>query len=219
MARRGASGYDGCAMSLLQRGPFVLDDAARGEEFTKGSSHLVIATVIATVLVTIAVASYFIAGQKTPPATGEVVSVVAHPMHRDTTGIDASGARMPKEEFDQLLVFTHVKLHNQSKNPLFLRQVLTNIRLADGSIRSSYAAIPMDYDRVFQAYPELASLHGKSLTTDATIQPGTTLEGDFVAAFRMTFQEFDQRKALNYNVSFRYVPDLVVTPKMAVKLR
>ena len=38
-----------------------------------------------------------------------------------------------------MLVFTEVKLHNQSNHPLFLLNVLTNAKLADG-IHSSYAA-------------------------------------------------------------------------------
>ena len=203
-------------MSLLQQGSSTPDDAARGEELTSGSGHLVLATVIAAVVVSVGIAAYFIAGQEKPAATGEVIRVVAHSIHRETSGIDASGAPMPKEQFNQVLVFTHVKMHNQSKNPLFLRQVLTNLTVADGNIRSSYAAIPADYERLFMAYPELASLHGKSLTTDATILPGQTLEGDFVSSFRMTKQEFDARKGLNYNISFRYLPDLVLTPTAAV---
>ena len=89
-------------------------------------------------------------------------------MHRETSGFDASGAVMPKEEFDQVLVFTHLKLHNQSKNPVFLRQILTNVTLGDG-IHSSYAATPSDYERLFAAYPDLASLHGKPLALDATV--------------------------------------------------
>jgi len=58
---------------------------------------------------------------------------------------------MPKEELDQVLVFTEVKLHNQSKQPLFLLNVLSNAKLADG-IHSSYAASQVDYERVFLAY-------------------------------------------------------------------
>ena len=203
-------------MSLLQQNSSRPDDAAPGEEFTRGSGHPIVASVIAAIVVTVIIAIYVIAGQKPPAAAGQVVRVAAHSMHRETTGVDAAGNRMPKEEFDQVLVFTHVRLHNQSKNPLFLRQITTNVTTADGTIRSSYAAIPADYVRVFQAYPELTPLQGKSLTTDATIQPGATLEGDFISSFRMSKQEFDARKGLNYNISFRYLPDLVLTPTTTV---
>lgn len=202
-------GYDDCVMSLLQQDPSGLDDSARGEELTKGTSHIVLATVIAAVAVTVAVAIYILAEQKPPAATGEVTRVVAHMMHRETTGLDASGAPMPKEEFDQVLLFSHVKLHNQSKDPLFLHQVMANVTLDDG-IHSSYAATPVDYERLFKAYPELAALHGASIPVETTIESGQTLEGDFVTAFRMTKQQFEARKGMDYTVAFRYRPELKI---------
>jgi hypothetical protein len=202
-------------MSLLQQDPSPLDNSSPGEELTKGTSHIVWATIIAAIVVTIAVAAYVIAGQKPPAATGEATRVVAHMMHRETSGVDAAGNPMPKEEFDQVLVFSHLKLHNQSKDPLFLRQILTDVTLDDG-IHSSYAATPTDYQRLFAAYPDLASLHGTPLKLDATLAPGETLEGDVVSAFRMTKAQWDARKGLELSISFRYLPDLNVTPQGAV---
>ncbi|MGA2674684.1 MAG: hypothetical protein ABSE99_15815 [Terracidiphilus sp.] len=203
-------------MSLLhQDSPEEIDDAALGESFTKGSSHVVWASVIAAVLVTIAIAAYVIAGQKPPVATGEIVGVWAHPIHNETSGVDANGVPMPKETFDQVLVFARVKVHNQSDHPLFLHQVMTNATVDDG-IHSSYAAIPADYERVFHAYPELAPLHGKALSPETAIDPGQTLEGDVVSAFRLTKQEWDARKDLNFTFALRYNPNLVLAPHAAV---
>jgi len=202
-------------MSLLQQNQSDLETSRPGEELTKGSSHIVWASVSAGVVVTIAIAVYVIAGQKPPASTGEVTRAVAHVMHRETTGFDAAGAPMPKEEFDQVLLFTHVKLHNQSKDPLFVRQIMANIMLPDG-IHTSYAAPPTDYERLFAAYPELVSLHGKSLAIDETIPSGEWLEGDFVSAFRMTKADWDSRKSIDYSVSFRYQPDLKLTPNIQV---
>jgi len=202
-------------MSLLQQESPEIDDAARGEEFTKGSSHVIWASIAATVLVTILIAAYVIAGQKPPAATGEIVGVWAHPIHNETSGVDANGAPMPKETFDQVLVFTRVRLHNQSSQPLFLHQMLTNATLDDG-IHSSYAAIPADYERAFAAYPELAPLHGQALRPETTINPGQTVEGDIVSAFRLTKQQWDARKNLNFTFALRYQPNLVLAPHTAV---
>jgi hypothetical protein len=136
-------------------------------------------------------------------------------MHSETSGFDASGAAMPKEELNQVMLFTHVKLHNQSKQPLFLRQIMANITLSDG-IHSSYAATPTDYERLFKAYKELAPMHGKSLGIEETIAPGGSLEGDFVSAFRMSKEDWQSRKSVDYSVSFRYQPDLKLTPTTPV---
>ena len=203
-------------MSLLhQDSPEEIDDAARGEELTKGTSHVVLATIAAAVLVSIFIATYFLAGQKPPVASGEIVQVWAHPMRLVTSGFDANGDAMAKETFDHVLVFSHVKLHNQSKDPLFLHQVMTNATLEDG-LHTSYAATPTDYDRVFIAYPDLAALHGKALPIEATIDPGQTLEGDTVTSFRVTKQQWDARKSLSYSFAFRYQPDLALAPHTPV---
>ncbi len=74
-------------MSLLHQNSRDLDDAARGEELTKGTSHVVWAAILATILVTIAIAVYVIAGEKPPAATAAVEQVWAHPMHSESSGL------------------------------------------------------------------------------------------------------------------------------------
>lgn len=195
-------------MSLLQQ---ESRDTA-GESYTRGTSHVVIATVIAVVLVSAAVAIYIIAGEKPPAAVGDILEVWAHPMHTETSGWDANGAAIPKEEIDQVMLFTHVRLHNQSKQPIFLHQIIANVTLADG-IHSSYAAMPSDYERVFKAYPQLMQWHAPSLSPELTLQPGDTKEGTFICSFRMAKADWDSRKALDYTFNFQYLPGLKLTPK------
>jgi hypothetical protein len=203
-------------MSLLHQDTSeATDDSALGEELTKGSSHLVWTTVVATVLVSIAIAIYMIAGQKPPVVTGDIIAVWAHPQHTETSGLDANGAAMAKESFDQVLVFTEVRLHNQSKQPLFLLDILTNATLDDG-IHSSYAASQSDYDRVFLAYPGIPVPHGPALPLNLTLDAGQSVDGTFVSSFRMTKQQWDARKNLNFSFTFRYQPILVLRPTAAV---
>jgi hypothetical protein len=204
-------------MSLLhQDSPEEIDDAARGEAFTKGSSHVVWASIAATVLVIIVIAALVISGQKPPPASGEIVAVWAHPQHTVTPGFDAAGAPVPQESYDRVLVFAQVKLHNQSDKPLFLYGILANATLEDG-VHASNAVPKSEYERVFLAYPELASLHGKALSLDTTVDPGQTQEGTVVFhPFRVTRQEWDARKNLSFTFNFQYQPSLVLAPHAAV---
>jgi hypothetical protein len=204
-------------MSLLQQGPAETDDAARGEELTKGTSPILWAALAATAVVSIAIAIYVVAEQKPPAAKGEIVAVWAHRQHTVTPATDASGAPMPQQTFDQEMIFTQVRIHNQSDHPLFLDNVLTNATLADG-IHSSYAANKSDYDRIFIAYPDMPVPHGKALSPlDTEIDPGQTAEGTFVSSFRdMTQQQWDERKKLDYTFAFRYQPNLVITPQVPV---
>lgn len=201
-------------MSLLQQE----SREAAGESYTKGTSHVIIATVIAVVLVSAAVTIYVISGEKPPASTGEIVEVWAHPMHSETSGWDANGAVIPKESIDQVLLFTHVKLHNQSKQPIFLHQVLANLTLPDG-IHSSYAAMPPDYERLFKAYADLQQWHAPPISPDLTIQPGESKEGTFVCSYRMTKADWETRKALGYTFNFQYLPALTLDWKGAITER
>jgi hypothetical protein len=201
-------------MSLLQQE----SREAAGESYTKGTSHVIIATVIAVVLVSAAVTVYIVAGEKPPASTGEVLDVWAHPMHTETSGYDANGASIPKEEIDQLLLFTHVRLHNQGKQPIFLHQVLANLTLPDG-IHSSYAATTADFERVFKAYGQLQQWHSPPISPDLTIQPGETKEGTFVCSFRMTKADWETRKGLGYTFNFQYLPALTLEWKGAITER
>jgi hypothetical protein len=206
----------GAAMGLLQQDSAGQDDAARGEELTKGTSHVVVAAIVATAVVSLAIAIYVIAGQKPPVATADIVSVWAHPQHTETSGFDASGAPMPKESVDQVMVFTKVRLRNQSNFPLFLTNIMTNATLDDG-IHSSFAANRGDYDRIFLAYPDLPVPHDPPISPlDTTIEPGQTAEGTFVSSFRLTKEQWDARKKLDYTFSFRYQPSLIVAPRVAI---
>ena len=203
-------------MSLLHQNPSEeMDDAARGEELTKGTSHVVVATIVAAVLVTIAIAVYVIAGQKPPAATGEILQVWAHPMHTQTSGFDANGAAIARQSFDQVLVFVRVRLRNQSQHVISLRQIAANTTLADG-VHTSYAASANDYNRLFLAYPEMLPLKGKALPLDATLQPGQTIEGDAVSSFRIGKPQWDARKNLNFTFAFQYLPSLQLAPRSAV---
>lgn len=202
-------------MSLLRLNGEQSDDAALGEELTKGTSPIVVASVVAVVLVCIAVALYFFYGQKPPVATGQVVAVWAVPHHTETAGFDASGARIPTDTFDQMLVFAEVKLHNESKTPLFLNGVTGNVMLADG-LHTSFAASQSGYNDVFLAYPDLKIPHGAPLRSDATIQPGQTVDGSIVCSFRMTKQQWDARKDVNFGFGFQYQAPVKLTPQPAV---
>jgi hypothetical protein len=203
-------------MSLLhQESQQDIDDAARGEEFTRGTTHVVWAGVAATLLVAVALALYVLSTQKPPVVSGEIVQVWVHPNHVVTSGFDANGEPMAKQSFDQVLVFARVKLHNQSNSPLNLEDVLANLRQADG-ILSVSAGSSGQYDQVFLAYPELTVPHSKPLSPRATLEPGQSMEGNTFWIFRMSRQEWEASKDLNFTFKFQYQANLVLAPLTTV---
>lgn len=203
-------------MSLLrQESEQEIDDAALGESFTKGSSHLVWASLIAVVLVSLVIGFYAWTGQKRPVVAGEVLQVWAHPRHVQTSGLDANGDPMTVDSFDQVLVFAHIKLENQTKDPLFLQDILANTTQADGVLSVS-AGNAAQFEEVFIAYPELASLHSNALSPRTWIAPGQKLDGTAFWAVRLSKQEWDARKSLDFTLKFQYQASVTLTPHSAV---
>ena len=194
------------------------DDAAHGDDFTKGTSHILKAAIIAGIVVTILIAVYVLvfASAPPPPSTGQIMNVWAYPIHTKTSGYDANGDAQTVESFDRMLVFAEVKIHNQGKNPLIMHEVLSNVTLSDG-IHSSYAASLTDYQRLFVAYPQLANVvNGSPLNIGATLDPGQTISGIIFSSFAMSEQDFAARKDLNFSFAFKYQPTLVLTPTQPV---
>jgi hypothetical protein len=141
--------------------------------------------------------------------------VWAHPQHVESSGFDASGAAMAKENFDRVLLFARVKLQNQSKNPLYLENILANVKLGDDALSVS-AGSAAQYEEVFIAYPELAALNTSALAPHTAIAPGERVDGTVFWVLRMSRQEWDARKDLNFTFVFQYQPKLVLAPHAAV---
>jgi hypothetical protein len=206
-------------MSLLhQETPTASDDAARGQEFTRGSSHLIMAGVIAAIAVTVIIGLVFVLGQKPVAVTGQVLSVWVHPHHTVTSGIDANGDKAPVETYDQVMVFYKLRLHNQSKEPVFLLKATANATLESG-IQSNYAMALLDYERIFKAYDNFPVPHDKGLALDTYIEPGQDVEGTFVSIYNMTKEQWDANKGLDFTVSFRLQPNLQLTSQVPVTER
>jgi len=202
-------------LALKDDSSLTTHDAPSGESYTRGSSHILLATVVAAVVVSAAIAIFLAVNHKPPVAAGEVTQVWAHSVHTLNTPMDANGVQSAGEVFNQVLVFVKVRIRNQSDQPIVLREMMTNVTLDDGP-RSSYVATATDYDRNFIAYPGLTGLKGTPLTRDTIIQPGTVLEGMIVSSFHATKEQWAGRKDLSFSMLFKFHPDLVLVPTAPV---
>ena len=130
-----------------------------------------------------------------------------------------------------MLVFAHVKLHNQSKVPLLIESVLANMRQADGVPLSVTAGNIAQYQEALLAYPQMAAPQGNPLPPHLTIKPGESVEGIAFWVFRMSRQQWEARKdwqsdpdrgdpgslsGLNFTFAIQYHKNLVLTPKTPV---
>lgn len=185
------------------------DYSSTGEDLAKGSGYMLWTALVAFVVLSIAIWIFLLIVRKPPIAAGEVQQVWAHAVHTLNTPVDANGVQSAGEVFDQVLVFSQVRIRNQSEQPIVLKDMITNITLEDG-IHSSYAATAVDYDRVFIRYPELAGLRSKTLLRDTIISPGAVQDGMIICQFHVSPAQWAARKKLDFTFQFKYHPDLTL---------
>jgi hypothetical protein len=176
-----------------------------------GAGSPILKVAIAALVVIIAIAAYVYFGEKPPVVTGEILHLTAFPIHRESNAkMFATQSLAPVEnKFDQMIVVADVRLHNQSTGPVFLSDMSATLKLPTEEDRS-LAAIASDFNRVFIAYPELASLKQEPLLRDITIPAGATVDGQLVFNYPTTKEQWDQRHSLELTLSFTHQKDLVL---------
>ena len=207
-------------MSLLELHPNSPDihEIPSGDDYTKGSSHIVWATLAAVAVLVAAITIFVISIHKPPVAAGNITQVYTHGTHTLNTPLDANGVPTAGQPYDQILIMANVQLRNQSDKPIILRDMVTNVTLPDGP-RSSFVVSPTDYDRVFLAYPELAKLKTHTLSRETMIQPGQSLDGMLVSAFHASEEEWSAHKDLSFTFRFQFHPDLVIAPTTPIQVQ
>lgn len=166
------------------------------------------ATVV--LIIAIAILVYFV--HRPPVSAGEIVSVDYYPVHSTVNGGSGmEGMQGDTTAFDQLILLTKVRVHNQTNIPLFLQDISATVTMPDGSTESSIGAGARDIDRMFQAFPSLAPLRSTPFDRSATIAPGQSAEGQAIFSFPFTRQQWDSRKSGDVVVSFTHQSDLKIS--------
>lgn len=179
------------------------------------------ALVIAAVVMSIALGVYVYLGQKPPVASGEILSVSIYPIHtlvnNGGSGSDA-GMAGSTEFSDELIILANIRIRNQTNIPLFLSDILSSIKLEDGTEQENITASNRDLDRLFQAYPALDYLKSDTIPRDITLAPGQSTEGLTVFHFPLSKEQWDKLQSAKVVVAFLHQKnlDLPITPS-AVK--
>ncbi|MGI8771260.1 MAG: hypothetical protein ACR2JE_07475 [Acidobacteriaceae bacterium] len=199
--------------------PPQIDDAGRdiGPRLAqidplRSFGRLAVRVVLAAVLVCAAITMYVLLGQKPPAATGDVARISVFPVHTTIRGkVDgAPGMAGEDEVYDQLLVLAHVRVHNQSKQPITVDDAWATLTLPNGEMRRSLAASDGDFQRVFAAYPQLAPIRMDPFRRDVTIQPGDSIDGMLVFNYPLDATQWGSRKGMTVTVSFANARELTM---------
>jgi hypothetical protein len=190
-------------------GGFHLAQVDEPTNYGRVAVRVVIALIISSLVVFI----WIRFGRKTPVATGDIARVAIYPVQARITGGNAGtpGQEGQDEIINQLLVFAHVRLHNPNTAPITLEDDWAVVTLPNGETRRSLGASGSDFDKVFQAYPQLAPLRMDPLRRDIQIQPGQSVDGLVVFSYPLSREQWDARKSMQVTVSFNGAKDVTLT--------
>ena len=156
------------------------------------------------------VGAYVFFAEKPPVITGEVDPVTTVFIHRELSPDQvAAGMMGVHQPFDQMLVLANVRIHNQSKIPVYTHDMWAIVKLPDMD-RRGLAAGATDFARVFIAYPQTAPLKREPLLRDITIPPHSTAEGQLVFNYPITKEQWDTRRSFDVSIAFQKQKDLTI---------
>jgi hypothetical protein len=109
-----------------------------------------------------------------------------------------SAAEVPGQ--DLILVAVTLTLHNTTEKPLWVHTIKAQLTSADGKSFEDEAASMVDLDRYFQAFPALKESSEPPIAPEMKLLPGAEQRGTIIVSFKVTKQDFEQRKSLNVSI-------------------
>lgn len=92
-----------------------------------------------------------------------------------------------------------VSLKALGDKPLYIKGITAELKTQSDTFTDD-AASPSDYDRYFQAYPDLKDHAMKPLAVETKIPPGTEQSGTVIVTFPIDPSDFQSRKSLTVTV-------------------
>ena len=99
------------------------------------------------------------------------------------------------------LATVQLSLTNLSKKPLFLKNVKITIRTDKGEFSDDFGPVS-DFERYFQAFPDLRQHSIAGLARESRIEPGGRISGSVVVSFPVSKESFDNRRGMTATVSY-----------------
>ena len=109
-----------------------------------------------------------------------------------------SAAEVPGQ--DIILAAITLTLRDTTEKPLWVRTIKAQLTTADGKTFEDEAASMVDLDRYFQAFPALKESSEPPIAPEMKLLPGSEQRGTIIVSFKVTKQEFDQRKSLTVSI-------------------
>lgn len=153
-----------------------------GEEYGTAKKNLppakVVLIAVAGVLVIVLIASFL--KRAKPQGSGSLDNVVAVEVPGQNTTLVA-------------LTFT---LHNGSDKALYVRELQSGFKAPSGDTKVD-AVSAVDFDRYFQAFPDLKNGSQPALSPETRLEVGDTIHRTIIVGYPKTLNEFNQRQSVS----------------------
>lgn len=176
--------------------------------------NFLVPALIVAVLVSVAFALiYFFTPHRVADAQITHVSVLPEHIVFSRGGpIDSPhvvGGKNPTE--DDLYILATVRIHDDLKLPLFIKDLTGTLTTSDGTDVTVSAVEKNDLEDVYQAFPSIKSASGPPLLREIEIAPDGTAEGVVMLHYSATEDDWKQRKSASVTVDF-YHQDPITIP-------
>jgi hypothetical protein len=90
---------------------------------------------------------------------------------------------------------------NTTEKPLHLRGITATLRTDQGEWSDESAAV-VDFERYFQAYPDLRQHTMEPIARETRIEAGQQRQGSVIVAFPVMQDQFDKKKSVSLTLNF-----------------
>jgi len=168
---------------------------------------------IAAVVLAVILGVYLLSSQQPPTSSGSAIRVVALPLHIESKGSIAPGGEgtldQNIEKRDSVLVNIALDVKNAIGKPMYIKGVEGKLVAEKGEFNDS-AAPASDYERIVQAYPQLAIPEAKPLQSESSIAANSDQRGVVIFSFPVAREDWEKRKSLQATVNFYDHDPLVI---------
>ena len=139
-----------------------------------------------------------------------VVAVIAYTNRPTPSASGAITKVISADEGENVLVAVHLKFNNMTENPLWIKNIGSEVQTADGKSYRDGAAAAIDVDRYLQAAPPLAEGKLAPLREEQKIAAKASHEGMTIFSYPVNKAAFDGRKSLTVRIDFYDRPAMVL---------
>lgn len=139
------------------------------------------------------------------------IAWIYRPLPQDSGEIVSVFALQPPDQ-QNVLVAVQLNLHNLSKKPMRIMSAEAELTVPGQDKMKDESLSAVDFERYFQAFPELKQHAGDPLPIEADIAPGAAQAGTLIFGFNVPKDAWDKRQKFTVRLWLHDRDPIVMPP-------